>query len=132
MNYGAIPGVQPDGPVGGAWSDGHRDPGWSGTRGVGLGAVLECRHCGHPRKTHRVCLLSGSACTECLCKGFARAVLSWDVVEDGGLWSVQSRDTGKSFDGLPSRRAAEQLAASLTDVEDMLAAIYVADRRVPS
>lgn len=100
-----------------------------------VGLIDQCRHCGHPRKRHRVrvSLLPGSACiggVECGCTGFAPGSLRWDAVAAAGLWSVRSRATGKSFDGLPSRSAAEELATALTDVEDMLAAIYVADGRV--
>ncbi|MCV7255290.1 hypothetical protein H7J86_24305 [Mycobacterium hackensackense] len=86
-----------------------------------------CRHCGHPRAGHRdqvvglsrIC--AGSAA--CGCLGFAPAHLTWDVFETPQGWTVQHRETGRVFPGLPGPAAAEQLARTLTDLEDMFTRI---------
>ena len=88
-----------------------------------------CRHCGHTRSGHRRQPLGIGTriCTEsglCVCLGFAPSHLTWDAHAAGdGTWSVQSRDTGRTFAGLPGPAAAEQLARSLSDLDDMLADI---------
>ena len=88
-----------------------------------------CRHCAHTRMNHRgrpigigtrICNESGT----CVCTGFAPSHLTWSPhAASDGTWSVQSRETGRSFDGLPGEESAEQLARSLSDLDDMLARI---------
>ncbi|MGU3650634.1 hypothetical protein [Mycolicibacterium sp. A43C] len=88
-----------------------------------------CRLCGHTRAEHRLRLvrMQMRICTQtgsCECTGFVPAHLEWDAFEGKtGAWSVQSRATGQVFAGLPSGDAAEQLARTLTDLDDMLARI---------
>ncbi|MCV7208357.1 hypothetical protein [Mycolicibacterium canariasense] len=89
-----------------------------------LGRIDHCRHCNHPRRAHRTELAphSDRVCTHtgaCSCVGFAPSHLSWDVFQAPLGWSVQSRETGREWSGLPSTAAADQLARTLTDLDDM-------------
>ena len=90
-----------------------------------------CHRCGHTRAEHRLRLVRQQTriCTQtgsCDCVGFAPAHLEWDTFADKtGTWSVQSRATAQLFAGLPSEEAAEQLARTLTDLDDMLARLTV-------